>query len=554
MLEARGDFMFKKVVLYTNRLEEMKGFYEYQMGFRIIEEDAASFTLSIGDSQLVFAESDRAAIYHFALNIPGNQFSLAKSWASSRVALNRQEGMDEIYYANFDADAFYFQDPAGNVVEFIGRRNVDRMGNFSVDSLLNISEVSITTPSVKEVGEQIEKLDIPVRGNKGIEPAALNFLGSGDAFILLVAPKRVWYFSKQKSEVHPLSIELLDGRQIVIDGEGNCRQAAAENPISDGMEELDFSGAVLWKKEEPWSTAKGFADRANERPNAIDTRFGIASGSKVFTAVAVCQLVEDEKLDFNDLLSVLLPEIFPNFEVTIHQLLTHTSGIPDYFDEETMNGFEELWLQHPMYLMKTGMDFVPLFKDAPLMFEPGARFHYTNAGFIALGLIVEKVTGQAFADYVEKNVFAPAGMKASGYFRMDQLPAQTAFGYIDEGVSWRTNQYALPIKGGADGGAFSTAGDMALFWESLMGGGLLSQETTGRLLMPHTGDGDREYGYGVWIGRNEGEIEKFHVMGYDPGVSFHSAYYPADGSTLTVLSNKSKGAYDVVKLIEGTRQ
>src|SRR5690606_9348290 len=132
MLKGRGDFMFKKVVLYTNRLEEMKGFYEYQMGFRIVEEDAASFTLSIGDSQLVFAESDRSASYHFAFNIPGNQFSLAKSWASSRVDLNRQEGMDEIYYANFDADAFYFQDPAGNVVEFIGRRNVDRMGNFSI--------------------------------------------------------------------------------------------------------------------------------------------------------------------------------------------------------------------------------------------------------------------------------------------------------------------------------------------------------------------------------------------------------------------------------------
>lgn len=553
MLKARGDFMFKKVVLYTNRLEEMKGFYEYQMGFRIVEEDAASFTLAIGDSQLVFAESDRAAIYHFALNIPGNQFSLAKSWASSRVALNRQEGMDEIYYANFDADAFYFQDPAGNVVELIGRRNVDRMGNFSIDSLLNISEVSITTPHVKEVGEQLEDLGIPVRGNKGIDPTALNFLGSGDAFILLVAPKRIWYFSKQKSEVHPLSIELMDGRQIVIDEEGNYQQASAYNPISDGMEELDFSGAVLWKKEEPWSTAKGWADRANERPNAIDTRFGIASGCKIFTAVAICQLAEEGKLAFEDWLSALLPEIFPDFDATIHQLLTHTSGIPDYFDEETMDDFEELWIQHPMYLMKTGMDFVPLFKDAPMMFEPGAKFHYNNAGFIALGLVVEKLSGMAFTDYVEERIFARAGMAASGYFRMDQLPAQTAFGYIEEGTSWRTNQYALPIKGGADGGAYVTAEDMASFWESLMGAELMSREMAERLLTPHAGDEEGEYGYGVWIDRHESGVKKFHVMGYDPGVSFHSAYYPEDGSSLTVLSNRSKGAYDVVKLIERIR-
>lgn len=545
--------MFKKAVLYTNRLEEMKGFYEYQMGFRIVEEDAASFTLSIGDSQLVFAESDRSASYHFAFNIPGNQFSLAKSWASSRVDLNRQEGMDEIYYANFDADAFYFQDPAGNVVEFIGRRNVDRMGNFSIDSLLDISEVSITTPNVKEVGEQLESLEIPVRGNKGIEPSALNFLGSGDAFILLVAPKRVWYFSKQKSEVHPLSIDLRDGRQIVIDEEGNYQQASTDNPISDGMEEMDFSGVVLWKKENPWMAAKGLADRANERPNAIDTRFGIASGCKIFTAVAICQLAEEGKLTFEDRLSALLPEIFPNFDVTIHQLLTHTSGIPDYFDEETMDDFEELWIQHPMYLMKTGMDFVPLLKDAPMMFEPGAKFHYNNAGFVALGLVVENISGKAFTDYVEEQIFARTGMSASGYFRMDQLPAQTAFGYIEEGSSWRTNQYALPIKGGADGGAYVTAEDMSSFWDQLIGAGLLSKEMTERMLTPHAGDEDGEYGYGVWIDRHENEVKKFHVMGYDPGVSFHSGYYPEDGSTLTVLSNKSEGAYAVVKLIEGVR-
>lgn len=546
--------MFKKVILYTNRLEEMKGFYEYQMGFRIVEEDASSFTLSIGDSQLVFMESDRAAFYHFALNIPGNQFTLAKSWASSRVALNRQEGMDEIYYANFDADAFYFQDPAGNIVEFIGRRNVDRMGNFSIDSLLNISEVSITTPHVKEVGEQIEELDIPVRGNKGVDPASLNFLGSGDAFILLVSPKRVWYFSKQKSEVHPLSIELADGRQIDIDEEGNYQQAKPENPISDGMEEMDFSGAVLWQKENPWSSAKGFADRANERPNAVDTRFGIASGSKIFTAVAICQLAEEGKLAFEDKLSELLPDVFPNFGVTVHQLLTHTSGIPDYFDEAIIDDFEELWVKHPMYLMKSGMDFVPLFKDAPMRFEPGAEFHYNNAGFIALGLIIEKITGRAFADYVEERIFAAAGMNASGYFRLDQLPAETAFGYIDDGETWRTNQYALPIKGGADGGAFVTADDMGLFWKGLMDYSLLSKEMTERLLAPHVGNEDSEYGYGVWMERSNGEVEKYHIMGYDPGVSFHSSYYPADKSILTVLSNKSKGAYDVVKLIESTRK
>ena len=545
--------MFKKVTLYTNQLEDMKGFYEYQLGFRIVEEDETSFTLSIGESQLVFRESERAAVYHFALNIPGNQFTLAKWWAGERVTLNRQEGMDEVFYANFDADAFYFQDPAGNVVEFIARRSVDRMGNFTVDSLLNISEVSITTPHVEEVGELIEEMDIPVRGNKGIDPKSLNFLGSGHAYIILVAPKRTWYFSKQKSETHPLSIELSDGRQIDITEEGRFQQQKPVNPIMDKMEDVDFSGVAHLQKDETWTAAKGFANRADERPNAIDTRFGIASGSKLFTAVAICQLVEEGKLNFNDLLSELLPQTFPNFDATVHQLLTHTSGIPDYFDEQAMNGFEELWKQHPMYLMQTASDFIPLFKDQPMMFQPGERFHYNNAGFIALGLIVEHVTGREFTEVVQERIFNAANMVNSGYFRLDRLPGQTAFGYIEEDGAWRTNHYAIPIRGGADGGAYVTAGDMASFWNSLMNGTLLGKELVNTMLEVHASGEDGDYGYGLWIqGKSDGVL-KYHVMGYDPGVSFHSAFYPADGSILTVLSNKSTGAYDITKTIEELR-
>lgn len=550
MLEAGSDDMFKKVTLYTNKLDEVKGFYEYQLGFRIVEEDESSFMLAIGESQLVFRESERPAFYHFAFNIPGNQFTLAKGWAKSRVELNRQEGMDEIYYANFDADAFYFQDPAGNIVEFLGRRNTDKMGDFTVDSLLNISEVSITTPHVAEVGKQIEEMEIPVRGNKGIDPGSLNFLGQGAAFIILVAPKRTWYFSKKKSEVHPLSIELTDGRKIDIDEDGHFGTAVPENPLSDGLEDMEFSGVAMLKNDEVWAIAKGMADRANVRPNAVDTRFGIASGSKIFTAVAIAQLVEEGKLAFDDLLSELLPEDFPEFPVTIHQLLTHTSGIPDYFDETAMEDYEELWQQHPMYKMRSTRDFLPLFKDKPMVFAPGEKLQYNNAGFIALGLIVEKLTGKSFADAIGERIFQRAGMERSGYFQLDRLPAETANGYIDEDSTWRTNQYAIPVKGGADGGAYVTAADMAVFWEQLMNFSLLAEETAQKLLTAHASDGKTHYGYGVWIEKDGESIRKYHVMGYDPGVSFHSGFYPADGSILTVLSNESAGAHDVIKMIE----
>ncbi|HSP23302.1 MAG TPA: serine hydrolase [Planococcus sp. (in: firmicutes)] len=540
--------MFKKVTLYTERLEEMKGFYEYQMGFRIVAEDSGSFTLAIGSSTLVFKESERKAVYHFAFNIPGNQFTLAKSWAASRVTLNRQEGMDEVYYANFNADAFYFQDPAGNVVEFIGRRNVDRMGDFTIDSLLNISEVSITTPYVERVGELLEGMDIPVRGNKGIEAKALNFLGQDDAFLLLVAPKRVWYFSKQKSEVYPLAIELVDGRQIEIDEDGNFLETRPSKPVEEELEKMGFSGVILLKKEQLWTIAKGFADRANERPNSLGTRFAIASGCKIFTAVVICQLVEEGKLAFEDRLSSLLPEIFSRFDVTLHQLLTHTSGIPDYFDEEQSDSFEGLWKTHPMYLMKSASDFVPLFHKKEMLFQPGENFHYNNAGFIALGLVAEKITGRPFTEIVEQRIFGPAGMTVSGYFSLDCLPSETAYGYIDEDDSWRTNHYSVPIKGGPDGGAFVTAGDMALFWECLMDGALVSSEMLATMLKPHASGRNNDYGYGVWISR--GIEQKYFVTGRDPGVSFHSAYYAETGAVLAVLSNHSQDAYEAMKLVE----
>ncbi|ANU12107.1 hypothetical protein BBH88_00795 [Planococcus antarcticus DSM 14505] len=321
----------------------------------------------------------------------------------------------------------------------------------------------------------------------------------------------------------------------------------------DKMEDVDFSGVAYLQRKETWTTARGFANRADERPNAVDTRFGIASGSKLFTAVAVCQLVEAGKLDFNDKLSELLPQDFSHVDVTIHQLLTHTSGIPDYFDEQVMDDFEELWKKQPMYLMETASDFIPLFKDQPMMFQPGERFRYNNAGFIALGLVIEQVTGKEFAEVIEQQIFTPAKMQSSGYFRLDRLPRQTALGYIEEDGMWRTNQYAIPIRGGADGGAYVTANDMANFWNCLMEGVLVTKEMLQTMLQVHASGKDGDYGYGLWIQCRGDGVLKYHVTGYDPGVSFHSAFYPADSSILTVLSNKDTGTYEINGTIEEMR-
>ena len=326
------------------------------------------------------------------------------------------------------------------------------------------------------------------------------------------------------------------------------------NKLKKIQTENQFSGSIFVKQVE-WEHFQanfGYANRAEGILNEEETRFGIASGCKLFTAVAIAQLVEAGKLSFATLLRDVLEIPFPHFheDVTVHHLLTHTSGIPDYFDEEIMGDFEDLWIKTPMYHIRRLHDFLPLFQKERQKFIPGEKFYYNNAGYIILGLIVEKVSGMIFIDYVQQNIMDKAGMKSSGYFALDSLPTKTAIGYIDhEDGTWKTNMYSLPVQGGSDGGAFVTAKDMVLFWEALIQDKLLNDKTV--LLTPHVHEEDASYyGYGIWIEKQKNEIYKYHVMGYDPGVSFHSAYYPHNDVTIAICSNKSKGAYAMMQEVE----
>ncbi|GAM15093.1 serine hydrolase domain-containing protein [Mesobacillus selenatarsenatis] len=329
-----------------------------------------------------------------------------------------------------------------------------------------------------------------------------------------------------------------------------------ELAIQELQTKVDFSGAVMLQSGDGHSeTASfGYANRTDLLKNNLETRFGIASGCKLFTAIAICQLVEEGKLNFDMRLKDCLDIEFPSFsnEITIHHLLTHTSGITDYFDEDVMDDFEELWIKRPMYHIRRLKDFIPMFQNEKMKFTPGETFHYNNAGYILLGLIVEQVSEMEFTEYVQKKIFEKAGMNDSGYFSFDALPANTALGYIDlPDGSWKTNIYSLPVKGGSDGGAYVTVGDMSKLWKALFGQLLLNEETLHKLLTSHAQVNETGYyGYGVWIKKQDDQIVKFHVMGYDPGVSFHSAYYPASQAIAVVCSNKSSGASAIMEHIE----
>lgn len=325
--------------------------------------------------------------------------------------------------------------------------------------------------------------------------------------------------------------------------------------ISEIQSKVDFSGTVFLKeKEKVVDLSFGYANRSDQLKNNSDTRFGIASGSKLFTAIAICQLVEEGKITFDSKITDYLDVDFKYFDktVTIHHLLTHTSGIPDYFDEEVMKDFEELWINKPMYHIRKLRDFLPLFQNEPMKFHVGELFNYNNAGYILLGLIIEEVSKLEFSDYIQKNIFDKANMKDSGYFSFDALPANTALGYIDNSDgTWKTNIYSLPVKGGSDGGAFVTASDMVKLWDALLNNQLLTEEYTNKIMTAHVQiNEDSFYGYGMWIRRTKDDVLKYHVMGYDPGVSFHSAYYPKSSIKVVVCSNKSLGAFNIMSAIE----
>ena len=322
-------------------------------------------------------------------------------------------------------------------------------------------------------------------------------------------------------------------------------------------EVLPFSGVVHIREggETVFSQAWGYADKAEQRPNTIDTRFAVASGSKTFTAAAICQLVEQGKLAFDTRLTDCLDIAFPRFDpaVTIHHLLTHTSGIPDYFDEDVSDDYEALWTQRPMYTIRTPADFLPLFQHLPMKFAPGEKFHYNNAGYIVLGLIVEQVSGIPFADYVQRHIFDTCEMSRSGYFPTDRLPAGTAYGYITDGNGgWRTNFFAVPIVGGPDGGVFVTAPDMCRFWDALHAYRLMGEPMTRRLLTPYadvTEGFDNAYGYGLWMQTSGGIVDLYHAEGSDPGSAFLSGVIPARKIDFSVIGNINDESWPVVKQV-----
>ena len=310
--------------------------------------------------------------------------------------------------------------------------------------------------------------------------------------------------------------------------------AAARKEMEKEFTSDRFAGAALVLKDgKPiLSEAFGFADREHKTPNTLNTRFRIGSMNKMFTAVATLQLAQAGKLELNDPIGKYLTD-YPNKDVaskvTIHQLLTHTGGTGDIFGPE----FEAHRLE-----LRSLQDYVKLYGQRELKFEPGSRWEYSNYGFVLLGAVIEKVSGQSYYDYVREHVYVPAGMTSTGSDPESQALPDRSIGYtkMDAGSQLKPNTDTLPYRGTSAGGGYSTVEDLARFATAIEQNKLLNAHYTELLTTGKAGTPDNSYAYGFGDRKING-TRCFGHGGGAPGMNGDLEICPASGYVVAVLAN-----------------
>lgn len=317
----------------------------------------------------------------------------------------------------------------------------------------------------------------------------------------------------------------------------------------------DFSGACLITRgaETLFSSVNGLANRDFEIPIRIDTKFDTASVTKTFTAVAILMLAEqgllhlaDKIHDIVDLAGTAIPT-----DVTIAQLLNHTSGIADDADEEAGEDYSALFVSRPNYAIRDCIDFLPQFAYKEPNFKAGTNVRYNNCAFVLLGLAVEKLIGMDYRSFVTERIFKKAGMNNTCFGSKDEICPNTAEGYFAEKdkegnfIKWKKNIYSYPPIGTPDCGALTTVGDLDIFIRSLKDGVLLSPTYTDVIFKPHC-NFTRESKFGTWrtgyafeFIESHGATFCMYKEGGNPGVDAIFSYYPELDMSLNILSNRN---------------
>lgn len=315
----------------------------------------------------------------------------------------------------------------------------------------------------------------------------------------------------------------------------------------------DLSGSLLIAQGDKiiYERAFGFADSKRATKVSEDTRFSMASGSKMFTALAIAQLVEKGKLSYFDPISKYFPD-FPDAafakKATVHHLLSHTSGVKEYWTDE----YQKHWQQ-----ITDVKQMLPWVYRVGTAFEPGTKFEYSNSNFILAGLIVERASGMDYYSYVRKHIAEPLQMTMTDFYLRDGSVRNLAE-FLKKGASgWEVADHGA--RGTSAGGCYSTPRDIWKFARGLTGGKLVSKDSLTMMTTSKTRvvNADTDYGYGFEIS-NEGNVRSFGHGGIASGINFAFRYFPREDLTLVMFNNQDNGAYDdlrknIVKLITGAR-
>ncbi len=344
--------------------------------------------------------------------------------------------------------------------------------------------------------------------------------------------------------------------------------------LAKRVRENQFSGTVLVRQGETdlFHRAYGFANRSWNIKNSIHTRFRIASVGKMFTAAAIMQLIEAKTLALEtrivETLGLQGTKIPP--EATVYHMLTMTSGIADWIDEDAVD-YEVEWAKfcqdHPIYLLRSDADYMPIFSQLEPYNKLNEKHRYNGAGFMLLGMMIEKLIGLSYFDYVRQNIFSRAEMKDTDFLCLDDVSPSVAEGYIPvedknkQVIGWKRNIYSTTAGPAADGGATSTTDDLVCFSRSLRDGRLFSPEWVQIMLTPKVVENDDGYagyqwmyGLGCFVVLNsEGEVVRWGHTGEEDGVSCRLFYYPEQNVDVIILGNQSwcagKISWDIHELI-----
>jgi len=321
--------------------------------------------------------------------------------------------------------------------------------------------------------------------------------------------------------------------------------------VESTAEATDFAGVVRIDRADDIEFVKayGLAHRGYEIPNTHDTRFGVASGTKGLTALTLMSLVEDGLLGLSTTARSVLGRDLPLIgdDVTVEHLLSHRSGIGDYFDESAGLDLADYLLPVPVHELSTSEQYLAVLDGHATQFPIGERFAYNNGGYVVLALIAERTSGVPFHELVRQRVCEPAGMDDTEFLRSDELPGRAALGYLKVDGALRSNVFHLPVRGSGDGGIYTTAADISSLWSALFAGRIVSAERVADMVRPrsHVAESSRRYGLGFWLHKSGDTVA---LEGSDAGVSFWSSHDPARKITQTVISNTSDGAWPIARL------